>query len=74
MSITIEATYEDGVLKPKRPLPLEEHARVRVTVDEEAAWRLTRVRATAGLLGWKGDAETVERIALDPEFDIHEAP
>ena len=74
MSVTIEATYEDGVLKPKQPLPLEEHAKVRITIDEEAAWRTSRVRATYGLLGWIGDAETVRRVALDPEFGIHEAP
>jgi len=34
MTITIEATYEDGVLKPAEPLPYSEHARVRVTVEE----------------------------------------
>jgi predicted DNA-binding antitoxin AbrB/MazE fold protein len=27
MSMTVEAMYEDGVLKPSRPLPLEEHGR-----------------------------------------------
>ena len=35
---------------------------------------VNRVRATAGLLGWKGDVETVERIALDPEFGVEECP
>lgn len=35
MSITIDATYEDGVLKPAQPLPLSEHAQVRVTVEEQ---------------------------------------
>jgi len=74
MSLTIEATYEGGVLKPLSPLPLKEHEKVRITIDAEAEWRASRVRATAGLLGWKGDAETIERIALDPEFDIHESP
>jgi predicted DNA-binding antitoxin AbrB/MazE fold protein len=74
MSIAVEAVYEDGVLKPKQPLPLLEHSSVRITIDEELAWRTGRVRATAGLLGWKGDAETIERIALEPEFGIKEAP
>lgn len=74
MSITIEATYEDGVLKPAGPLPLDEHSSVRITIDEDAARRLSRVRATAGLLGWKGDAETVERIALEPDFGLEESP
>jgi predicted DNA-binding antitoxin AbrB/MazE fold protein len=34
MSITIEAIYESGVLKPLSPLPnLKEHERVRITVE-----------------------------------------
>lgn len=35
MTITIEATYEDGVLKPSQPLPLSEHETVRVTVEPQ---------------------------------------
>ena len=70
MSIVVQATYENGVLKPERPLPLAEHEKVQITVQTA----LSRVRATAGLLGWKGDAETVERIALDPEFGVEECP
>jgi predicted DNA-binding antitoxin AbrB/MazE fold protein len=37
MSITIEATYEDGVLKPVRPLPLKEHDKVAVTIETVAS-------------------------------------
>ena len=37
MSITIDATYEDGVLKPAQPLPLSEHEKVRVTVEAHPA-------------------------------------
>jgi len=74
MSITVEATWEGGVLKPVTPLPLKEHEKVRVTVVDEAAARISRVQATAGLMGWKGDAETIERLALDPEFSPQEAP
>jgi len=70
MAIVVEAIYENGVLKPERPLPLGEHEKVQITVHTA----VSRVRATAGLLGWKGDAETVERIALDPEFGIEECP
>ncbi len=34
MSMTIEAIYESGVLKPLAPLPhLKEHERVRITVE-----------------------------------------
>ncbi len=57
MPITIEATYEDGVLKPKEALPLKEHETVRATIDDAPAACLDRVRATAGLVGWTGDAD-----------------
>ena len=32
-SIVVDATYEDGVLKPSQPLPLREHEMVRITVE-----------------------------------------
>ena len=70
MGMVVEATYEDGVLKPAQPLPLGEHEKVQIAVHTA----VSRVRATAGLLGWKGDAETIEHIALDPEFGIEECP
>ena len=70
MAIVDEATYENGVLKPAEPLPLAEHEKVQITVNTA----LSRVRATYGLLGWTGDAETVRRVALDPEFSIEECP
>ncbi len=70
MSMVVEATYENGVLKPERPLPLAEHEKVQVTVHTA----VSRVRATFGLLGWKGDAETVQCVALDPEFGSEECP
>ena len=43
MTITTEAIYENGILRPLSPLALPEHARVRVAVDdlndsERAAW------------------------------------
>jgi predicted DNA-binding antitoxin AbrB/MazE fold protein len=37
MTITVDATYEDGVLKPAQPLPLPAHAQVRVTVEPRLA-------------------------------------
>ena len=69
MSITIEATYEGGVLKPVSPLPLKEHEKVRVTVQPVAS----ELVAAYGMMGWTGDAETIERFALSPEFDSNEA-
>ena len=40
MVIAVDAVYEGGVLKPKRPLDLPERAEVRVTIETaEAASR-----------------------------------
>ena len=36
MLITVEATYEGGVLKLREPLPLAEHETVQVTVQTES--------------------------------------
>ena len=33
MTITVEATYEKGVLRPEQPLPLAENEKVQVTVE-----------------------------------------
>jgi len=73
MTLTIEAVYENGVLKPKQPLPLPDQARVRLTLEttEDA---LARVRQSAGLLGWTGDPEVLRRVAEDPDFGILESP
>ena len=37
MTITVDATYENGTLKLERPLPLAEHEKVRVTVEQSLA-------------------------------------
>ena len=69
MSIVVEAVYQNGVLRPAEPLPLKENETVQLTVETEVSW----ARRTAGLIRWTGDAETLERIALDPEFGVREA-
>jgi predicted DNA-binding antitoxin AbrB/MazE fold protein len=70
MSITVEATYENGVLRPAQPVPLQERQKVQITIETA----LNRVRATAGLIGWTGDPEIVRRIAEDDEFSVLESP
>ena len=70
MAITIEAIYENGVLKPVQPLPFPEHAHVQVTVDAG----ISRARQTAGLLRWTAAAETLERFIMDPELDPQDGP
>ena len=73
MAITVEAVYENGVLKPVKALPfVQENARLWLTLHIAA--EEDRATAAYGLLGWTGDAETVRRVALDPEFDILEGP
>ena len=68
MAIVVEAVYEDGVLKPAEPLPFKEHEKVQVTVKAAAS----RVRQTAGLIGWTGNQEDADFVALSPELDPQE--
>lgn len=76
MSLTIEATYENGVLKPDQPLPLQEHQRVRVTLHAPADIpnAMEAVQRSYGLLRWTGEVETRRRIAEDDEFGLLESP
>ena len=69
MAITIEATYENGVLKPSHPLPLKEHERVEVIIKPKGSW----VDETAGIIGWQGSPDELRQFALDPELDPEEA-
>jgi predicted DNA-binding antitoxin AbrB/MazE fold protein len=68
MSITVEAIYEGGVLKPKEPLPLDEREHVRVTIETS----MSHARRTAGLMGWTGSAEMADRFAMDPDLALEE--
>ena len=71
MPFTVEAIYENGVLKPTQPLPLKEHDHVRVTLhtSSEIQAAVERVRATAGLIA-SSDRELIERVTLDPIEDL----
>lgn len=66
MPIVVEAVYEDGVLKPDSPLPLEEHQKVRVTVEPQ-----TRARRTRAIIP-STDAELIEQIALDKDLEYEQ--
>jgi predicted DNA-binding antitoxin AbrB/MazE fold protein len=68
MDLSIEATYEDGVLKPVERLPLAEHAKVHVTVHLQKS----PLVEAYGIMQWTGDPATLERLATDPEFDLQE--
>ncbi len=69
MSITVEAVYENGVLKPSQPLPLQERERVTLRVEPAVSW----TDRSAGILRWSGDPEELRRLAIDPEFDPQES-
>ena len=62
MALEIEATYENGILKPDQDLPLENGQRVRLSIQPTGG----RARASHGLLGWKGTHEELEQF-LGPE-------
>jgi len=75
MAITVEAVYEDGVLKPIKPLPLREHERVHITVRppfpvrppitaEEAREAVERAY---GMMDWEGIQEEFERLVQETE-------
>jgi predicted DNA-binding antitoxin AbrB/MazE fold protein len=72
MAITVEAIYENGVLKLAETVPLRNQDRVRITIHTAA--ERDRVKSAYGLIGWTGDSETVQRVALDPEFGPEESP
>jgi predicted DNA-binding antitoxin AbrB/MazE fold protein len=66
MPLTVEAIYENGVLKSVVPLPLKEHEKVRVTVESERSW----VERTAGMMNFKGTREEAEYFAMSPDLDF----
>lgn len=68
MPLIVEAIYENGVLKPKQPLPLREQEAVRLQVDT-AEDAVQRVRATAGLIPCT-NPELIEWAATDAELDF----
>jgi predicted DNA-binding antitoxin AbrB/MazE fold protein len=66
MPLTVDAIYENGVLKPTHPLPLKEHEKVRIRIETPITW----AERTAGMMGWKGSAEEAEYFATSPELDV----
>jgi predicted DNA-binding antitoxin AbrB/MazE fold protein len=70
MTLTVEAVYENGVLKPTQPLPLKEHERVQITIEMPPL----DILQAHGIIGWKGDHETLERILAEAEEELEELP
>jgi len=68
MAISVEAIYENGMLKLKEPLPLKEHEKVQVTVHTETSPLL----AAYGIMGFTGTAEEADYFASSPDLDPSE--
>ena len=64
MSVTVEAVYENGVLKPLTPLPCKQGERVRLDVTSLESPLLKAY----GIMSLKGTADEAEHFALDPEL------
>jgi predicted DNA-binding antitoxin AbrB/MazE fold protein len=69
MSITFDAVYENGVLRPVKPLPLKESQMVHVTIDSE----ISCADRTAGILKWTGDPDVLRQLAEGDEFGVLES-
>ena len=65
MVLEMKAVYENGTLKLKEPLPLQEHEKVQVTIQPVAS----RLLQSYGIMGFAGTAEEADYFAMDPELD-----
>jgi predicted DNA-binding antitoxin AbrB/MazE fold protein len=63
MVITVEAIYENGVLRPTQQLPFEEKERVQVTVAKKPSV----ADQTYGMMGWTGSAEDLDYLIESAE-------
>ena len=64
MAITVEAVYENGVLKLAEPLPWKDGARVSVAVSSLDS----PILKAYGIMGFTGSAEEAEYFALHPDL------
>jgi predicted DNA-binding antitoxin AbrB/MazE fold protein len=60
MPITIEAIYENGVLKPAQPLPFQEHEQVRITVEPKNSCAASAAQRAADLARLMAHAGAVD--------------
>jgi predicted DNA-binding antitoxin AbrB/MazE fold protein len=64
MSITIKASYQNGVLQPDQPLPLDENETVTVVVTRAGS----RIRDAAARFAIQASPELVRLVAEDPQL------
>jgi predicted DNA-binding antitoxin AbrB/MazE fold protein len=60
MAITVDAVYENGVLRLAQSLPFKENEKVRVTVEP---------RTSSAVIPCQ-DAQLIEWAAMDPELEF----
>ena len=70
MAITVEAVYENGVLKPSEPLPWKEGERVSVAISSLNSPLLK----AHGIMDWKGTSDELDRLLVEIEADEVEVP
>ncbi len=70
MVISIEAVYENGVLKPLQPLPWKEGERVSVAVSSLDSPLLKAY----GIMGWKGTSDELDHLLAEIEAGEDELP
>ena len=68
MSLEIEATYENGVLKPDKQLPLVDGQRVKLTLHPPSG------RAKSSAFRWQGSQEDLDHLILSEDNDPLEVP
>jgi predicted DNA-binding antitoxin AbrB/MazE fold protein len=64
VATTVEAVYENGVLKPSGPLPWKDGERVCLTVSNVDSPLLKAY----GIMGFRGTAGEAEYLALHPDL------
>ena len=63
MSLEIEVTYENGILKPSQELPLQEGQKVTITIKPVGS----AAKRFCGSLRWTRDPEELQRYLNDPD-------
>jgi predicted DNA-binding antitoxin AbrB/MazE fold protein len=63
MSLQVEATFQDGVLKPAQQLPLQEGQRVTITIQPV----ISAARRFCGSLRWTRDPAELQAYLNDPD-------
>lgn len=63
MTLEVEATYENGVLKPSQALPLQEGQKVNLTIQPVGS----AAKRFSGSLRWTRDPEELRRYLNNPD-------